>query len=45
MRKNEQLPERYMPPTAAKVGHFNKDTDGTIHTKKDATTMGFKKAK
>ncbi|WP_411129279.1 hypothetical protein [Streptomyces sp. x-19] len=43
MSKSKQLPERYMPPAAAKVGQFNKDTDGTIHTKKDATTIGFKK--
>ncbi|MFD7449203.1 hypothetical protein [Kitasatospora sp. NPDC059827] len=43
MAKNIQLPKRYTPPTAAKVGDFSKDTDGTIYTKKDATTLGFKK--
>ncbi|MET8622784.1 hypothetical protein ABZW30_03300 [Kitasatospora sp. NPDC004669] len=43
MAKNQQLPKRYTPPTAAKVGDFSKDTDGTIYTKKDATTLGFKK--
>lgn len=41
--KNQQLPRRYTPPMAAKVGDFGKDTDGTIYTKKDATTLGFKK--
>lgn len=40
---NKQLPERYTPPIVAKVGHFSKDTDGTIHTVKDTTTVGFKK--
>ncbi|MFG2847668.1 hypothetical protein ACGF12_31535 [Kitasatospora sp. NPDC048296] len=43
MAKNQQLPKRYTPPTAAKVGDFSKDTDGTIYTLKDATTLGFKK--
>lgn len=43
MTRNKQLPERYTPPTVAKVGHFTKDTDGTVYTKKDATTFGFKK--
>ncbi|MFD4399482.1 hypothetical protein [Kitasatospora sp. NPDC058478] len=41
--KNQQLPKRYTPPAAAKVGSFTKDTDGTIYTLKDATTLGFKK--
>ncbi|WP_371515513.1 hypothetical protein [Kitasatospora sp. NBC_01300] len=43
MIKNQQLPKRYTPPAAAKVGSFTKDTDGTIYTLKDATTLGFKK--
>ncbi|MEU1630668.1 lasso RiPP family leader peptide-containing protein [Streptomyces sp. NPDC020096] len=43
MIRNTQLPDRYTPPTVAKVGHFNRDTHGTIYTKKDATTVGFKK--
>ncbi len=45
MTKNKQQPERYVPPTVAKVGHFSKDTDGTVYTLKDATTLGFKKPK
>ncbi|MFE7311564.1 hypothetical protein ACFU7T_00395 [Streptomyces sp. NPDC057555] len=44
MTKDKKLPQRYTPPVAAKVGRFNKDTDGTIHTTKDATTPGFKKS-
>ncbi|MBV9313490.1 MAG: lasso RiPP family leader peptide-containing protein [Pseudonocardia sp.] len=43
MIRNKQLPERYTPPAVTNVGHFSKDTNGTIHTKKDATTWGFKK--
>ncbi|MER7848426.1 hypothetical protein ABTZ03_31320 [Kitasatospora sp. NPDC096077] len=43
MTKSQKLPVRYTPPAAAKVGDFTKDTDGTIYTKKDATTFGFKK--
>ena len=43
MIRNTRLPDRYTPPTVAKVGCFSKDTHGTIHTQKDATTIGFKK--
>lgn len=33
----------YAAPRATKVGRVATDTLGTIHTKKDATTPGFKK--
>ncbi|MFF0148472.1 MULTISPECIES: hypothetical protein [Amycolatopsis] len=36
-------PKRYVPPIAAKAGRVATDTLGTIHLKKDATTIGFKK--
>ncbi|MBO1413990.1 lasso RiPP family leader peptide-containing protein [Streptomyces sp. FH025] len=44
MIRNKKLPKRYTPPTVAKVGRFSKDTDGTIHVSKDASTPGFKKS-
>ncbi|MFI5782495.1 hypothetical protein [Nocardia sp. NPDC051570] len=39
----EAVSKRYAPPVAVRVGRVATDTFGTIHTKKDATTWGFKK--
>ena len=41
--KDKAFPKHYEPPCAVEVGRVSTDTLGTIYTKKDATTMGFKK--